>query len=275
MSTARLVLSITAAIALLAPAHAGIVIRSESRDLRNGASTTTAQEMRLEGNKLMMQIADPAAGGGFSTIFRGDVNTLYQVQHDRRSVTEIDGESLRQVGQQVNSAMQQMQERLAGMPPEQRAMLEKLMKGSMPQAGEPAAPAVPEIRPGGEKQQVDGVECRKYEIYYDGSKTAEIWAAPWAAVGLHPNDFEAIRSLSAFYESVVGSMGNLPFARHIQQSPLRNIDKLDAYPMLIRRFEDGAAVEETRLGKPERRALDAAQFELPAGYTVSKPGMMR
>ena len=41
---------------------------------------------------------------------------------------------MKQMGQQMSAAMAQMQAAMKNMPPEQRAMMEKMMKGKMPQA---------------------------------------------------------------------------------------------------------------------------------------------
>ena len=51
---------------------------------------------------------------------------------------EIDEQTMDQMAHQMSGAMAQMDAAMKNMPPEQRAMMEKMMKGKMPQAA--AAP---------------------------------------------------------------------------------------------------------------------------------------
>ena len=68
--------------------------------------------------------------------------------------------TMKQMAQQMSGMMAQMQAAMKNMPPEQRAMMEKMMKGKMPQAAAPAPKTVYTAKGGG---SVKGFSCTKYE----------------------------------------------------------------------------------------------------------------
>ena len=60
-------------------------------------------------------------------IFRDDL--FLMINHDDKTYTVIDEATLEQIGSRMSAAMTKMEAQLAQMPPEQRAMMEKMMQG--------------------------------------------------------------------------------------------------------------------------------------------------
>jgi hypothetical protein len=100
---------------------------------------------------------------------------------------------LANLGQQMNAAMA-MQEQMKNMPPEQRAMIEQMMKARGGLRGMP--PTAQEVRveykPAG-SDQVGQWSCTKYEGFRGQEKVAEVCAVDPKEFGLTPSDFEVIK----------------------------------------------------------------------------------
>ena len=80
-----------------------------------------------------------------------------------------------------NAAMREMEEQLAGLPPEQRAMAEAMMKGQMQGmmgGAEDAGPRVEAVGTG--KWQTSS--CQQYAVFEGARKTQEICAASLSAI---------------------------------------------------------------------------------------------
>ncbi|MCF8043899.1 MAG: DUF4412 domain-containing protein [Desulfarculaceae bacterium] len=75
-----------------------------------------------------------------------------------------------------DQAMNQMQEQLKQLPPEQQAMAKKAMKESMGQKDGPR-PKV-EVKKTGQSAVIAGFKSIKYEIWADGQLREEQWIAP-------------------------------------------------------------------------------------------------
>ena len=61
------------------------------------------------------------------------------------------------------------------------------------------------------------------------------------------------------------SLQNTPLAE-LGDHPLRMMDEVEGFPILMREFEGGRAVRETRLKSAVEKDLDDELFAPPAGY---------
>jgi hypothetical protein len=176
----------------------------------------------------------------------------------------IDKETMAGVSEQVSGAMKQMQEELAKLPPEQRAQAEKMMAGMVGKSGAASGPAV-EVKATGDKQTVEGYPCARYEVLVGGKRTSEMWVASWSAAKVTKEDMAALRGMSAFFEEMVKSN---PLLRNMAASgAFQGMDRVDGFPVLVRHFDGSKAVDEMVLKSIEHRAVPAATFDVPAGYT--------
>lgn len=75
-----------------------------------------------------------------------------------------------------DQAMNQMQEQLKQLPPEQRAMAKKAMQEAMGKGNKPR-PKV-EVKKTGQSEVIAGFKAVKYEIWADGQLREEMWISP-------------------------------------------------------------------------------------------------
>ena len=125
-------------------ARAGVVYEMSNTDHVGGvAGQAMLSRVLVDGDNLKMSWPDDASGEKGEMIFRADKKEMIMVDHKKRQYFVFDQTTLDEIAAKMNQAM----EMLKNVPPAQRAMMEKMMKGSMPQMG------------GVEKKEI---EVRKY-----------------------------------------------------------------------------------------------------------------
>ncbi len=112
---------------------------------------------------------------------------------------------MNQLSQQMAGMSAQMEAALKNLPPEQRAMAEKMMKGKMPQAAAAAPKTVYTAKGSG---SVNGFSCTKYEGDRAGEKEAEVCAALPAQLKLTPADMQIFEKMRQFSSTVLSSLAN-------------------------------------------------------------------
>src|SRR3954465_5865655 len=108
---------------------AGVVVQQTGGDIGSDKPKQKTT-IYIQGSKLRMDSDDPA-GKKSSVIFDGDKQVMWIVDPSEGSYREMTAAQVQQMGDQMSSMMQQMQGQLAQMPPEQRKMMEDMMKSRM------------------------------------------------------------------------------------------------------------------------------------------------
>lgn len=179
----------------------------------------------------------------------------------------------------VDEARSKMQEALAQMPPERRAMVEQTLEaqggGPLGLGGAGGAADAPRepitAKPNGASDTVSGFACRGFDVRRGADKVAEVCVAAWGDAGLAKGDLDALRKLAVFQRDVLADFGLRGLGGETRNDPFAALDQLDGLPVRIRAVRDGAVVSETRVVKVERRSLEPTLFEPPAGYVRKSP----
>jgi hypothetical protein len=255
---------------LAAPAFAGVVFEVETTDHRNN-NTETVQTV-VEGKNLAMDVPAGTGRDDGKAIFRGDRREMVVVDHGNNSYIVIDKEMMTAVAGQLNSAMAQMQEALKNVPAEQRAMVEEMMKkrmgDAMPQGGGSAPKS--ELRKTGDRESHNGYSCTEYEIRLEGRKTHELCVTPWSDVEGSSEARDAFLEMADFAQELLDSfsqMSGMPNVGGDAFSVYTHFREIDGFPVVTRSFSEGGELtDESILRSSERRTIDPADFEPPAGY---------
>lgn len=228
---------------LAGSASAGVVL--ELKDLSPGKPPTVSKIMSAT-DRVRVEV------DGNVLIFRGDKQVAWLVQADNTYV-----EMTREGVAGMADAMKQMEAQLAAMPPEQRAMVQAMMKGQAPGAGAPAPPAPLKWTANGKTDEIAGKPCKGYDGDRQGVVEEQVCAAQWEAFGLARSDFRAFEDMAEFMRSMKGPMADSVKVRvadaEIPGVPLRTIIKT------VR----GEQVQE--ITKIEKADVDLSLFDLPAG----------
>jgi hypothetical protein len=240
-------------------AWSGVVIEMDSPGPAGEVSTDV---MYAQGKMLRMDSSN-RPGGEMSMIFRGD--ELLMVEREKNRCQRIDEQGVREMSEQLGGMMAQMQEELAKMPPEQRKMMEKMMKDRMPGGmGEEAPPRRLEK---GDTETVGDYTCKITTAYSGDDKLWEVCAAARSAVPEYSEASDAFEAMAEFTESLREMAMKGPMA-NLLQTPFSDMAEFDGVPVRVRAYQRGRLVSESTLKSVTRRDFDDDWFAAPKGCKV-------
>lgn len=249
-----------AALALALPlaARAGVVVSGEHKTL-DGSQPAFTYTVSVDKDRVRMETSNAPAN---SFIYRADKGVFWIVDKTRKTYNEMTRKDIESLAGTMDAAMKAMREQLAGLPPEQRAMVEEMMKNNMPSAG---ATARPTFRKTG-ADKVGSFACDTYEASQDGKKKADICVADLAALGFTEADFKTLTELAKPFENLAKDLQGMMPLDGTNGAP-------KGLPARSVAFENGKAKSETSIKQAKKQALAASLFELPAGFTKKAMGM--
>jgi hypothetical protein len=189
-------------------------------------------------------------------IFKEDA--LYAVDPAKKSYMVMDRAVLAQLSERVAAARTQLQSRLATLPPEQRAKIEKLLGRA---GGGEAPPVAQSFQQTSRTDSVAGISCTIWEVSEASIKVRELCVAPAAAV---PGVADLMVIMKTFVASIKQVMSNFG---SIASNDLFSFTAIDGVPLASRTFAGGVATEESKLTSLRAESIPASTFEVPADYT--------
>ncbi len=260
--------SITTSVAILfslsSLAHAGVVMDMVTKNAsgrEDDRSTIYSQSKMVRMDEVRGQEVES------SMIFLG--NEFLYVDHRKKSYIVMDEATLEEVSAQISDAMKQMEAELARMPPEQRAMVEQMMKGQMggmmgQQDTPAAAPRVEAVGSGKWQSHT----CRQYAIFEGAEKTQELCAAKLDDIDGGDEVMEAFRDMAAYITKLTESM---PMDVNDGINPGELMDQIDGFPVHTTDYENGVVVRETSVDSITEKDLEPGFFSAPEGYRREDP----
>jgi hypothetical protein len=198
-------------------------------------------------------------------IFRADREVMLFVDHEDKTYRQIDRAAIDAFAAKMSAAMAQMKAQLAGLPPEQRAMMEQNLGAMMPGATPKPAPKI-EYRKTSETKSISGFDCTKYERVENGKVDEFLWVAPNAAIGFSADDQAVFGKMSEFTQKMLSAFG--PGVSEEVGDEFAAVSKLGGWPILTQSLgEDGKVEDETLVESIGHDKLADSLFEVPNGYT--------
>lgn len=268
MTSHRLLLTAILGLAATTATASDATLQFETKDLVGGE--TQRGRMFIQGDNLRIETQGGEANAGPSTIiFRGDRDTLYVLDDREKSYMELNQETIAAMTGAMSAMMKEMQERVQAMPPEQRQMMEQMMKGKMPEAAAKAEVDRHELKRNGEDKDIGGYPCTRWDATRNDERVAELWLTPFAKAGVDPKTFAVLGDMADFFQGVMGKLRENPMMK-AQSSDgaelLSAMKGLEGVPVLVRRIENGVVSEETRLTSISGDDLRPELFDF-ASYT--------
>jgi hypothetical protein len=243
---------------LLAPAAwAGVVVEMEVTDSRSPGKADP-ETFYAQGEMARMDPHSAGGGADMAVIFRNE--TMWFVDHDKKVCQKIDKEGMAELSAQLDEITKQM----ASLPPEQRKMMEEMMKGKVPGMTE----APPRRVETGAVEQVGDYTCTVHSLYSGEEKVWEVCAADASVGDEIAEAMGAFRALSRFTQDLQEMLQQGPFANMIQ-TPYNELDELGGFPVRVRTFnKKGEVLRESTLKAITQREVEEAVFTVPPGYKV-------
>jgi hypothetical protein len=254
--------------------HAGVIYEMTNTDYIDGvASDTASSHVAIDGNNLKMSLPEKKTGREGEMIFQGDKGRMLMIDHQRQQYFILDKATIDQINAQMNQAM----EMIKNVPPAQREMMEKMMKGRMPQMKAPAKKQV-EIKKTSERKKLNGYETVKYEVFEDGRKKSEYWVADWEEIKGSENALRAFKSMSSFFSEIMNTFSSGPMGDMIQgkfdSNWMGQLEKLNGFPVVTRTFDsDGKLLSESALGSAKKADFHESYFQAPKSYKRQEMNM--
>lgn len=249
--------TLTLAIALLAgSSQAGTVMEMSSRDL-NGNQAETVMTTYAQDGQLRVETTDRDGAMVFSN------DTVYAINHKEKSYVAIDRATMQRMAETVNPMLKQLQERMAQMPPEQRAQMERMMGKNMPGAQKPVTR---EVRKTARSGKAAGYSCKIVELLADGVVEDELCVVDPKSLQGGDELMAAAAKMSASLQDFMQDI-DAPWLKDSIDQQTANYAKIGGIPVLSRHFAAGKAVNETTLKSIQSQSIPATTFKIPAGYT--------
>lgn len=252
---------------LLSPlANAGVVMDMVTRNA--AGQETDRTRIYAQSNMIRMEeVVDDEAGPDGTMIFLG--NEFLYVDHEDKSYIIMDESMIEDVSAQISDAMKQMEAELANMPPEQRAMVEQMMKGRMQgMMGQEKAPSAgPRVEATGSGKW-QSYKCREYAVFAGSEKTQDICAADLDDVDGADEVIEAFRGMAAYMKKMTESM---PMMSQDQMNPGELMSQIDGFPVHTVDYENGVITGDVSLDSVTEKNLEPGLFAAPAGYRREDP----
>jgi hypothetical protein len=229
-------------------------------------TTTRTTQVQLERDRMRAELTGPA-GETLIVVFDGPQQILRTISVDRKSYTEMTKADADRMGAQVTMAMDAMKEKMAQLPPDQRAKMEAMMAkfGVMGPTAQAAA-SRPDYRRAG-TDKVGKWTCDKYEGFRNGEKVGEVCTVDPKALGLTAADFEISKQVAAFFQKLL-PQGEEQFvgigtveAQGFAGIPVRRI-----------RYKAGKAELTSEVTEVSRQTFAASSYDVPAGFERQIPG---
>jgi hypothetical protein len=242
--------------------QAGVHIETVRVDVKTGKEES-GQSMWIQNGMARME----SSGARSSlTIFKNDV--IHSLDTKNKTYRVMDKETLDQAAGMMDDAMAKMRARMDSMTPEQRAMVENMMKqrgGAMGAAG-PQKQVVYDAQPTGGIDTVNGKSCKLWIVTRDGAPNQQLCVAPPNSMPGADEVIAMSKKMAALFEKLSERMGGA-ISNEFQQSTA-TLAKINGYPVMSRRYVDGALAPEKFIVKSwAQESIDAAKFEIPADYT--------
>lgn len=247
----KLVLSLSIISLFSSSAFAGEVVNIINKDLTDqNAKEEKIQYLFSEG--LMKMVTDDNS----EMIFNSDAQNMTVITHSEKSYMIMDKSFASDIQKTINEA-------LAQVPPEQRAMVEKMMKQQMPDM-DVQAPQI-DIRKTSRAETINGYNCEYYEQFRDDQKESEFCVASWSELNVGDNIETSFKSMAEFMKGFLQELQKMSPVK-MNDNPFAQMEEMGGFPVLSRQFSNGEATQESMLSSIDEQNIDASAFSAPEGY---------
>ena len=252
-------------------AHAGgAVFRIEVEDIAAGGKVEIT-EMKVDGNRMR---TDSRGKNAMTMIFLGATDEMYMIDHNDKSYIVMDRETVERLANQMGAAMKQMEEALKNVPPEQREMVERMMKGKMKGMPSSTPRAEPVVKSLGKSDTVNGVSCDWKEVSRDDVVELKVCVSGWTDIRGGDELRQIGLEMKDFMSALVDAMGSAGFGGTIAESPMTAMEMAGGFPLITENFKQGKLARRSRFQSVEEVTIPDDQFMPPSGYKKKDMGKM-
>ncbi len=244
------------------PVWAGKRIQMESTDLQT--NKTIAREILVDKDRMKMEVGDNVvmfltAGG----------NRMVMIDKGSNEYREMDQATMEAMGQQLSSALSQVESLLKNLPPAQREQVEALLKGKT--AG--GAPAIePVVFAARGPTTVNGFRCTRYEGTRSSEKVLELCASTLSDVKLGAQEFQVLEKMREFTTGMMNAVKSTPLAGLMENTGITQAG-IEGYPVQSITFQSGKPVSREQVKAIVEATFTDADFSTGTAKKVDLPNL--
>jgi hypothetical protein len=243
--------------ALLSPvtAGAGVVVHMSSRDLPNGEAKDH-QVFYAQNGMFRIDRLDPQGRIEQIQLIRDGV--IWDIDVPQRTFRKFDKSLL---AAQQSGMQSKMRAYLDKLPPERRAQLEQRL-GAMQQQ-------TFTVTDSGHSEHVGSYSCEIWQVARQGKVLSENCIAPKSSLKGGDELVDAAHEAAA---AASDALAGTPQAAHAMGATLALYNRMDGFPVLVRRLSGGKAESEDTVTSIDTQSLPADKFAIPKGFTEKTLG---
>ena len=229
----------------------------------------------VKGNNFKMDFYENGENLDGAMIYRGDTKEMIMVNHKDKSYVVLDQATMNELAGVMAEAMSQFEEAMKDATPEERAMMEKMMKGRMPGAGE-SNTVEPTLKRAG-TSIVNGYSCTIYDVYRGDVKTSQHCVATWDSIQggaeMKTVMIEMAQFMDQLGKSFKNNKGMFGQQMKFENNVFKQIEKMNGFPVQSMDYGDGDVISESQLVSSKKSSLNASDLQVPSGYKKQDMGL--
>lgn len=247
---------------------AGVVLKGRMTELDQ--KKTSEMVMYVDASRLRIDTTAGDADMSMILLLAGDDYQLIMLNRKENRYQVMDRKTAAEMDEAVSAAMAEMEVQLKQLPPEQRAMVEKMMGKKLGTPAKPAAPPALSYRAAG-TGVAGGRPCKKYEVFQGQEKVSEVCAVPPAALGLSAYQMALFEKAAAAMEDMTRGVRRYFELGSIQGA--MSAKQIDGFPVEQVIFRQGKPSARMEFYSSEQRALTDADFSTGDAKREEMPKM--
>lgn len=242
---------------------AGEVVEILTKDLKDQSASEETVRLLFSNGLMKMSNSDES-----EMIFNASAQNMTIVSHADKSYIVMD----QNTGSAIKSEMEKaMEQALAQVPPEQRAMVENMMKQKMAGMGVPQVPEMEtpktEMRQTSRSETINGYDCTFYEAYRDDQKEGEFCIASWSELDASDNIQNSFKSMSEFMEGFLDQFKEMAPIQ-MESNPFTYMKEIGGFPVLSIQYSNGEPTYQSTLSSITEQDIEDAAFQPPEDYKL-------
>jgi len=237
----------------------GVVLQQQVENISEGSAFDTT--IYVEPDRVAMDTV--SEGRKMSFVYLADQQIVRMIDHERQTYTEMTQADF----DRISAQLEKMREQFAQMPPQQRAMMEKMMKGKLGALAD-AEPIEPvKYRRGDGETSINGFDCAWYDGYRGDKLESQMCAIDFADVDVRATDFAIFGKMGDFLSQLAPQMSD---RFSLWSGTLEDKETLPGVPAEQTSYENGRPATRSTLERLERTTIEEARYQSPDGYKKQK-----
>lgn len=244
----------------------GVVIQMTRQDLPSGKPAPSGA-IYIQGGMLRQDQVDSRGHINSYSVIRD--GAIWDVNTQARTYEKMDKATMQQEAARLNATLEGMKAQMPKMPPERRAMVQKMIDRFQGTAGAEASPEIAFVDAG--KDETSGsYRCHDWEMRVGGRADMQYCVVPWSSVPGGDQAQAAWKQVTAMTKDMMSAV-SLPGLAKMANDRMKAFSDPHGFPVVTRQISDGKPMSEEVVTSIVKQSIPADRFEIPKGFKQVSP----